>query len=78
MAFVKLTGNISQNIRCNVCGMPLVVNGVMVEGVAAVVDVLETTKIGDEARTYKPLLPPFYFCSEHVRKNNTYYLQENL
>lgn len=78
MVFVKLTGNVSQNIRCNVCGIPLVVNGVMVEDVAAVVDVLETTKIGDEVRTYKPLLPPFYFCSEHVRKNNTYYLQENL
>jgi len=49
----------------------------MVSEFSSIVDVLEVTKMGDETRSYKPLLPPFYFCPEHTRENNTYYLKEN-
>ena len=78
MAFIKLENAKLRNIRCQTCGLPLVVGGFLTNDFCTVVDVLETTKSSDEVRTYKPLSPPFYFCSEHVRKNNTYYLQENL
>lgn len=76
MAFLKTS--IKTDARCHVCGKPLIVNGFLVaDDCHKVLDVLETTTNNDAARTYIPLLPPFYFCSEHVRENNTYYLQEN-
>ena len=78
MNFVKLSENRPQNIRCSTCNLPLVVENVLVHEMHVVVDVVETTTNGDKERTYCPLLPPFYFCSEHVRNNNTYFLKENL
>lgn len=76
MAFLE-TGT-KTDARCYVCGKPLIVSGFLVaDDCHKVVDVLETTTNGDTFRTFTPLLPPFFFCSEHTRDNQTYYLQEN-
>lgn len=74
MEFIKLSHPTKQNIRCQVCALPLVVADVLMNEMHAVVDVLETTTNEDTERTYIPLLPPFYFCSEHARENQIYYL----
>jgi hypothetical protein len=67
-------------IVCCVCGEVLYENGAYTNTteVYRVADILDTTKVGDEHRSFVALYPQFFYCEKHVRDSNTYYLKENL